>query len=167
MLIVGYQAFGTLGRFLLEGRRDVRIQGDEIAVRASIRDIDVYSGHADASGLARWVQARAPIAGTVFLNHGEPDSLTGLQSRLAADGLPADRITIAELDQSYRLQRNAPATPTATTPPRLTSDTLTRLDWHNQRVSFLAAMQEKLNQAADDKSREELLKLLNDTLSRV
>lgn len=166
VLIVGYQAFGTLGRLLLEGRRDVRIQGDEVAVRASIRDIDVYSGHADASGLARWVQARGPIAGTVFLNHGEPDSLTGLQSRLATDGFPTNRITIAGLDQSYRLQRNAPATLEATTPPRLTPDTLARLDWHNQRVSFLAAMQEKLNQAKDDKSRENLLKLLTDTLAR-
>jgi metallo-beta-lactamase family protein len=167
VLIVGYQAFGTLGRFLLEGRRDVRIQGDEIAVRASIREIDVYSGHADASGLARWVQARRPISGTVFLNHGEPDSLTGLKSRLATDGLPADRITIAALDQSYRLERNAPAISTAPTPPRLTPEALTLLDWHNQRVSFLAAMQEKLNRAPDDKARERLLRLLDEALARV
>ena len=167
VLIVGYQAFGTLGRLLLEGRRDVRIQGDEIAVRASIRDIDVYSGHADASGLARWAQARMPISGTVFLNHGEADSLTDLKSRLAADGLPEDRITIAALDQSYRLERNAPAMPISSPPPRLTPEALTHLDWHNQRVSFLAAMQEKLNRAPDDKARERLLKLLDETLARV
>lgn len=167
VLIVGYQAFGTLGRLLLEGRRDVRIQGDEVAVRASIREIDVYSGHADASGLARWVQARTPIAGTVFLNHGEPDSLTALRTRLTTDGLPADRITIAELDQSYRLERNAPAIPEAPTPARLSPESLSRLDWHNQRVSFLAAMQEKLNRAPDDKSRECLLKLLDEALARV
>jgi metallo-beta-lactamase family protein len=167
VLIVGYQAFGTLGRLLLEGRRDVRIQGDEIAVRASIREIDVYSGHADASGLARWVQARTPISGTVFLNHGEPDSLTALRARLAADGLPADRITIAALDQSYRLERNAPVILAATTTPRLTPEALTHLDWHNQRASFLAAMQEKLNRAPDDKSRERLLKLLDEALAKM
>lgn len=167
VLIVGYQAFGTLGRLLLEGRRDVRIQGDEIAVRASIREIDVYSGHADASGLARWVQARTPISGTVFLNHGEPDSLTGMKSRLTADGLPVDRITIAELDQSYRIERNAPAILTAPALPRLTPEALTHLDWHNQRVSFLAAMQEKLNRAPDDKSRERLLKRLDEALAKV
>jgi metallo-beta-lactamase family protein len=167
VLIVGYQAFGTLGRLLLEGRRDVRIQGDEIVVRANIREIDVYSGHADASGLARWAQARMPISGTVFLNHGEADSLAGLKSRLAADGLPADRITIAALDQSYRLERNAPAMPISSPPPRLAPEALTLLDWHNQRVSFLAAMQEKLNRAPDDKARERLLKLLDETLARV
>lgn len=166
VLIVGYQAFGTLGRLLLEGRRDVRIQGDEIAVRASIREIDVYSGHADASGLARWVQARAPISGTVFLIHGEPDSLTGLQSRLAVEGFPADQIAIAELDQSYRLDRNAPATRAAATPPRLASDALMHLDWHNQRVAFLSTLQEKLDKAPDDRSRERILKHLEATLGK-
>lgn len=166
VLIVGYQAFGTLGRLLLEGRRDVRIQGDEIAVRASIREIDVYSGHADASGLARWVQARAPISGTVFLIHGELDSLTGLQSRLAAEGFPADQIAIAELDQSYRLDRNAPATRAAATPPRLASDALMHLDWHNQRVALLSTLQEKLDKAPDDRSRERILKHLEATLAK-
>lgn len=166
VLIVGYQAFGTLGRLLLEGRRDVRIQGDEIAVRASIREIDVYSGHADASGLTRWVQARAPISGTVFLTHGERDSLTSLQSRLAAEGIPADQITIAALDQSYRLDRNAPAVLAAVTPPRLPSDALAHLDWHNQRVAFLSILKEKLDKAADDRSRERILKLLEATLAK-
>jgi metallo-beta-lactamase family protein len=165
VLIVGYQAFGTLGRLLLEGRRDIRIQGDEIVVRASIREIDVYSGHADAGGLARWVQGRAPISGTVFLTHGERDSLTSLQSRLATEGLPSDRITIAMLDQSYRLARSAPAAPAATTPPRLPPDSLIHLDWHNQRAALLSTLNEKLDKAADDQSRERILKLLEATLT--
>ena len=47
VLLVGYQARGTLGRFLEEGAKSVRIQGDEIKVAARIRRIDEYSGHAD------------------------------------------------------------------------------------------------------------------------
>ena len=37
VLLVGYQAQGTLGRFLQDGAKAVRIQGDEIKVAARIR----------------------------------------------------------------------------------------------------------------------------------
>ena len=41
----------SLGRILQEGARRVSIQGEDIQVRARIRALDVYSGHADAAGL--------------------------------------------------------------------------------------------------------------------
>ncbi|MHA4915600.1 MBL fold metallo-hydrolase RNA specificity domain-containing protein, partial [Enterococcus faecium] len=75
VLLSGYQAVGTLGRLLQEGQRNVRIQGEQIKVRAHIRALDVYSGHADAPALGRWANARGPIRGNMFLVHGEPDSL--------------------------------------------------------------------------------------------
>lgn len=61
MLLVGYQASGTLGRLLEDGASTVRIQGDEIVVRDSIRKLDVYSGHGHADGpeLAAWIAAPA------------------------------------------------------------------------------------------------------------
>src|SRR5690606_11429645 len=47
ILLVGYQAPGTLGRLLEDGERAVRIQGDEVLVRARVRKTEIYSGHAD------------------------------------------------------------------------------------------------------------------------
>ncbi|MEQ1783411.1 MAG: MBL fold metallo-hydrolase, partial [Hyphomonadaceae bacterium] len=164
ILIVGYQAVGTLGRLLLEGRRDVRIQGDEISVRARIRAIDVYSGHADANGLLKWIDARTPISGSLFLTHGEPENLSGLQSRLLAGGFAADQVTIAELDQSYQLQRKSRAAKEPTISARASSAALSQLDWHNARVVFLSTLRQKLDDAPDDKSRETLLKHLAETL---
>lgn len=72
VLITGYQAAGTLGRLLLDGAAHVRIHGEEVRVGARIRSMDTYSGHADATELASWLEARGPVSGSVFLNHGEP-----------------------------------------------------------------------------------------------
>ena len=66
VLLVGFQAQGTLGRFLVDGAKAVRIQGNEIKVAATIRTIDDYSGHADGSELARWIAARRPIRARTF-----------------------------------------------------------------------------------------------------
>src|SRR6185295_13646476 len=55
VLLTGFQAQGTLGRFLADGAKAVRIQGNEIKVAAQICSIDDYSGHADGSELARWI----------------------------------------------------------------------------------------------------------------
>ena len=71
VLLVGFQAQGTLGRFLVDGATAVRIQGNEIKVAATIRTIDEYSGHADGSELARWIAERRPIRRGLFLVHGE------------------------------------------------------------------------------------------------
>jgi metallo-beta-lactamase family protein len=51
--LVGFPAQGTLARFLDEGAKAVRIQGEEIKVAARIRRIDDYSGHADCRGEPR------------------------------------------------------------------------------------------------------------------
>lgn len=42
LLLVGYQAQGTLGRILRDGATSVRIFGDEIKVRATITELDDY-----------------------------------------------------------------------------------------------------------------------------
>src|SRR4029079_19793355 len=69
VLLVGFQAQGTLGRFLHDGAKAVRIQGEEINVAARIRYLDEYSGHADGPELARWIASRRPIHRGVFLTH--------------------------------------------------------------------------------------------------
>jgi metallo-beta-lactamase family protein len=39
----------------------VRIQGEDFAVRARIRSLDLYSGHADGTELRDWIKERLPI----------------------------------------------------------------------------------------------------------
>ncbi len=162
VLLSGFQAVGTLGRLLQDGRKTVRIQGEPYRVAARIRSLDLYSGHADARGLQRWVEARGPIAGELFLAHGEPNSLNGLRKRLIAAGLPVDRIAVPSIDDTFRLGRaRAEAQPSA---PRLAPAAAAELDWHNARSEFLNRLEDQLERAGDDATRVSMLERLREAL---
>lgn len=81
VLIVGYQAQGTLGRKLLDGVTPVSIYGDKIDVKANIEKIGGYSAHADRARLVEWLQQAKALPKRIVLIHGEPDS----QGMLAQD----------------------------------------------------------------------------------
>lgn len=162
VLLIGYQAIGTLGRLLAEGRTAVRIQGEEFRVAARIRSIDVYSGHADANGLHAWIKARKP-KGSVFLVHGEPENRESLKRRLIGAGMAASHIVEPAIDAIYTLSSGelAREEPSA---PRIEPRAVARLDWHNQRSEFLARLNASLDQAGDDAAREALLTKLTGDL---
>ena len=152
LLITGFQAAGTLGRLLMASPGQVRIQGDDIRVHARIRTLDVYSGHADASGLVAWLQAREPITGKVFLAHGEPDAVAALTGRLVEAGVPADAVIAPELDQTFILTRDT-ATRVEGWAARILPGAATRPDWYNARADLLSTMNEALQALPDDEQR--------------
>ena len=110
VLMVGYQAPGTLGHLILNGEQAVRIEGEEIAVKARIRRIDNYSAHADQKELVAWVRERLPVRAGIFLSHGEDRARTQLREQLIAAGCEAALIQLPDLDESFVL---APARPPA------------------------------------------------------
>lgn len=71
ILFVGYQAVGTLGRVLIEGIDEVKLFGETIGVRASIRTLIGMSGHADKDGLIEWIEGFSEKPRRVFVVHGE------------------------------------------------------------------------------------------------
>lgn len=71
ILFVGYQAVGTLGRALIEGVDEVKLFGETIGVRASIRTLIGMSGHADKEGLIEWIEGFSEKPRRVFVVHGE------------------------------------------------------------------------------------------------
>ena len=93
VLIVGYQAAGTLGRQLVDGNAYVRIHQETIRVRARIHTIGGLSAHGDQDDLARWYGSFAPRP-PVYLVHGETVAAEGLAARLRRDGAP--RAVVAE-----------------------------------------------------------------------
>lgn len=93
LLIIGYQAEGSLGRDILDGAKMVRIFGDEVEVHCQVRNITSYSAHADMPKLLQWVGA-VKKAKHVFIVHSEPDRaqhLAGLiQQNLGVVATPAE-----------------------------------------------------------------------------
>ncbi len=72
LLIVGFQAAGTLGRRIVDGARSVRIFGIPIPVKADVYTIGGLSAHADQAALLDWLgHFRRPPQRT-FVVHGEP-----------------------------------------------------------------------------------------------
>ena len=82
ILFVGYQAIGTLGRLIVDGKDVVRIHGKERHVRASVRRIYGFSGHADRQGLIDWSGNFKDAPKQVFLTHGDEDAAESLAAEL-------------------------------------------------------------------------------------
>jgi metallo-beta-lactamase family protein len=160
VLLTGFQAQGTLGRFLVDGATAVRIQGEEIKVAARIRRIDDYSGHAAGPELARWIAARRPIRRGVFLAHGEEPALHGLSERIAEQTIPAAKIFIPVLDDIYELSTPAPTSIDAPRRRRLAPEAVVALDWHNDMSRLILDISDRIEAAADDRARGIIIRKL-------
>jgi len=164
VLLTGFQAQGTLGRFLDDGVKAVRIQGEEIKVAARIRRIDEYSGHADGPELERWIAARRPIHRGVFLVHGEEPALAGLSERIAERTVPAAKVFVPILDDIYELTTSAPTPIDVTHRRRLAPEAVVALDWHNDMSKLILAINARIEAAADDRGRGVIIRKLRRAL---
>jgi len=85
LLIIGYQAAGTVGRQILDGARKVDIFREMIPVKCAVQAIGVLSAHADQKKLVEWVGSAKSLPKKVFLNHGEPEAVKGLVDKLQTE----------------------------------------------------------------------------------
>jgi metallo-beta-lactamase family protein len=82
ILVVGYQAVGTRGRSLHEGAQMLKIHGTFYPVKAKVKNIASFSAHADYIEIIKWLRGiKKSKPKTVFLVHGENDSLTSFMKK--------------------------------------------------------------------------------------
>ena len=109
IVFVGYQAEGTLGRYIADGTEDVRIFGEMVHVRAEIYDLKGFSGHADQDGLVNWAAAFSPLPKRLFLVHGEEESkkalAAALKEKLGIDAVPILEECAVEIGEELSLSR--------------------------------------------------------------
>ena len=82
LIIVGYQAKGTLGRKLYEGAKHVKVMRDEIDVHCTVKAIGALSAHGDQNKLLKWVGTGKKHLQKVYCVHGEPDAATTLADKI-------------------------------------------------------------------------------------
>ncbi|MBU3077868.1 MBL fold metallo-hydrolase [Sphingomonas quercus] len=161
VLFVGFQAEGSLGRAILEGAGRVRISGEDVMVRARIRAIDSYSAHADQSDLVAWIDARRPIAGSLFLSHGEARGIEALRG--LAEGRGVASVIAPELDEVYGLPPGQPATRLKTGDPALRH--AVGWDWENSYADFTTRLKHDLAQIEDAERREQAIREMRAVLA--
>jgi metallo-beta-lactamase family protein len=81
LLFAGFQARGTLGRILVDGAVEVRLFGEEYAVKARIATLGGLSAHAGQGQLIRWRAAFEEVPLTLLV-HGEDTAQRVLAERL-------------------------------------------------------------------------------------
>ena len=101
ILLMGYQAVGTLGRQIAEGVTDIVIDENRLKIRAKVENISGFSGHADSDALVSFIEKSASTLKKVLVAMGEPRSQIFLAQRLR-DELNLDAVATEE-GKSYEL----------------------------------------------------------------
>ncbi|MEO1534254.1 MAG: MBL fold metallo-hydrolase [Planctomycetota bacterium] len=93
VVFVGFQARGTLGRLLVDGKKQIKMFGRELDVEAQIHTLGGFSAHAGQTELVEWMTKLSEHRPRIVLTHGE----NGPRKELAK-----------KLDQRWRLKAAMP-----------------------------------------------------------
>src|SRR5271166_6516495 len=93
LVIVGFQSYGSLGRKLVDGFKQVKILGEQVEVRAVIHTLNGFSAHAGQNDLLKWFNSLGKTKPKVFLTHGEDLQREALAS---------------QIEKNYRLKSSLP-----------------------------------------------------------
>ncbi len=88
IILVSYQAQGTVGRKLLEPKPTVRFQGRDWNKWIEVLHLDGFSGHADKNDFLAYLEPLAGDVGKVRLIHGEHEQADALAETLRGLGFP-------------------------------------------------------------------------------
>jgi metallo-beta-lactamase family protein len=81
-LFTGFQAAGTRGRDILEGKPSVKLFGQYVNINCQVRVVNGLSAHADKPELLRWISEIKTPPKKTFITHGEPEIAQGFAKEL-------------------------------------------------------------------------------------
>jgi len=100
LLIVGFQAYGTLGRRIVDGAETIKLWGHDYRVRIQVHTIGGLSAHGDQADLIAWYRVfenKPPV----YLVHGERKAQKVLADTMRREfGAP---VSIAEHGQKIEI----------------------------------------------------------------
>ena len=99
--LVGYQAEGTRGRSIVDGKRTVKLHGQHVPIRCKSIQVHGLSGHADGEGLLDWVASAPTPPKVTFMVHGRPERAEALGAEVAKRF--GSRVFVPEMDEEFDL----------------------------------------------------------------
>ncbi len=101
LFIVGYMGEGTLGRAILEGDKEVNIDGVNTKVNATVNSTASMSSHADQLQLIDWLSHISGVK-KVFITHGDDIPRAALSKKIS-DKFGITDITLPTIDQEVNI----------------------------------------------------------------
>ncbi len=144
VLFVGYQAYGTLGRRLVDGAKEIRIAGEDVSVKAQLHTLNGFSAHADRNDLLEWA-GNFPKKTRFVVVHGEPKSAKALAMGLNDKGYAAQ---VPALNDTIDLLAATEAKPAKM--PVISQKIIDRLELSPQDVAQMLA---SITHRADEMQR--------------
>lgn len=102
ILVVGYCGYGTLGRKIMDGEKEVRIFGEMKEVKAEVVIMSSFSAHGDNDEMLDFIdnQDKEKLK-TIFLVHGEIERQNIFKENIKAKNFK--KVIIPKLDEEYQL----------------------------------------------------------------
>jgi len=85
ILFSGFQAAGTRGEAMVSGASAVKIHGQQVPIRAEVRNLEMLSAHSDADEIMAWLRKFRRPPRRTFVTHGEPAASAALRDRIASE----------------------------------------------------------------------------------
>jgi len=82
LLIIGYQAHGTLGRKILDGQSPVPVMRERVEVNCKVKAVGAFSAHGDQKKLLSWIGSGDLPPKNIYLNHGELEGMKKFSQKI-------------------------------------------------------------------------------------
>ena len=82
IVFAGYQATGTRGADMINGKPSIKVFGQSIPIKAEVQVLSNMSAHADYSEILDWLSHFNHHPRKVFITHGEPEAANSLKDKI-------------------------------------------------------------------------------------
>jgi len=82
IIFAGFQAAGTRGYDMINGKKTIKAFGEPVEINAEIKVLNNMSAHADYDEILDWLAHFNHYPRKVFITHGEPDAALSLKEKI-------------------------------------------------------------------------------------
>ena len=102
MVFVGYQVEGTLGRDIVDRKKEIRVMGHTMQVNAEVHTLGGFSAHGDQRDIRYWLRSFGHTPKKIFVVHADEEIAIGFGSNIKSE-LDID-VDVPKLNEEFELK---------------------------------------------------------------